>query len=163
MNPRILVIVLVSTLCACGFHLRGHEKITSTDSSNIVVLSSSAPNVSSEVTSLLNLGGAHIVTARDEADYILTLSDETFDRQVLSVSAATGKVKEYQLTLNARMSVSGKKGENLVNNESVGVTRDYTFDDTSILGKSNEESVLREDLVKQVSMQIVRRFNAVTK
>lgn len=164
MNPRIYILILVSSLYACGFHLRGYEEIPSPGtSSNIILVSDSAPAVAAEVTSLLTLRGVRIITAQDEADYILTLGNETFNREVLSVSAETGKVREYQLTLHTVMSLSDTKGKNLVNNESVAITRDYTFDDSSILGKSNEEAVLRKDLVRQVSMQIVRRFNAVTK
>ena len=158
-----LVLVLAALLCACGFHLRGHEKATSSTASSIYLQSSSAPSVAAEVASILKIGGAAMAASPAEADYILTISNESFNREVLSVSAETGKVREYQLTLIASLSVSRGPEDALVNNEPVTYTRDYTFDDTSILGKSNEELVLREDLVRQVSMQIVRRFNAVAK
>ena len=162
MNPRIIILILMSTLSACGFHLRGHQETASASSASSIVLQSiSAPAVTVELTSILALSGTKVVQKLDTAEYILTVSNESFNRDVLSVSAETGKVREYQLTLRVVMAVSETSGKSLVDNEPVSVTRDYTFDDTSILGKSNEELDLRKDLVRQVSMQIVRRFNAV--
>lgn len=110
---------------------------------------------------MLRLGGTRIVAPADKTRHILSLRSEAFDRDVLSVSADTGKVKEYQLTLHVIMSLSDHDDNPLVDNETISVSRDYTFDESSILGKSNEETSLREDLVRQVSAQIVRRVNAV--
>jgi len=163
MNLRIIILILISILSACGFHLRGHQEAAPTSSTSSIVLNSiSAPAVTAELTSILALNGTKVVRKSDSAEYILTISNESFNRDVLSVSAETGKVREYQLTLRVVMAVSDTSGKSLVDNEPISVTRDYTFDDTSILGKSNEELDLRKDLVRQVSMQIVRRYNAVT-
>ncbi len=163
MNLRIIILILISILNACGFHLRGHQEAAPTSSTSSIVLNSiSAPAVTAELTSILALNGTKVVRKSDSAEYILTISNESFNRDVLSVSAETGKVREYQLTLRVIMAVSDTSGKSLVDNEPISVTRDYTFDDTSILGKSNEELDLRKDLVRQVSMQIVRRYNAVT-
>ena len=164
MNPRYFLPVLLFTLCACGFHLRGTQVASSKAGiSAIAVRSLSAPLVAAEVSSLFRLGGSDIVATPDRTVTVLTLANEAFDREVLSVSADTGKVKEYQLTLHVSMSVSGPGGKPLVENEIIAVSRDYTFDESSILGKSNEETSLRDDLVRQVSSQIIRRVNAVTK
>ena len=148
-------------LCACGFHLRGTQVATGTGISELAIKSVSAPLIMEQVSSLLQLGGTRIVEPTDKAGHVLTLRNEAFDRDVLSVSADTGKVKEYQLTLHVIMSLSGDNDKLLVNNETVSVTRDYTFDESSILGKSNEETSLRNDLVRQVAAQIVRRVNAI--
>lgn len=161
---RYILPVLLLILCACGFHLRGTAVVaTKTGISAIAVRSVAAPLVTGEVTSLLRLGGTKIVDAADKSAYLITLRNEAFERDVLSVSADTGKVKEYQLTLHVIMSATGPGGKSLVNNETVSVNRDYTFDESSILGKSNEETSVKDDLIRQVSSQIVRRVNAVTK
>ena len=164
MKNRSILLLLLLTLCACGFHLRGTEVVaTKTGVSSIVVRSLAAPLVSERVISLLRLGGTKIVDAADKTTYLITLRNEAFEREVLSVSADTGKVKEYQLTLHVIMSASDPGGKSLVNNETITVSRDYTFDESSILGKSNEETSVRDDLIRQVSSQVVRRVNAVTK
>jgi len=164
MKNRSILLLLLLALSACGFHLRGTQVVdTKTGVSAVAVRSIAAPLVSGEVISLLRLGGTKIVDVADKTEYLITLSNEAFDRDVLSVSADTGKVKEYQLTLHVILSASDPDGKSLVNNETITVSRDYTFDESSILGKSNEETSVRDDLVRQVSSQIVRRVNAVTK
>ena len=164
MNPRYILLFTLLTLGACGFHLRGTQvNATKVGISAIAVKSLSAQQVSDQVISQLRLGGTKIVSSSSKKVYILTLRNEGFVRDMLSVSAETGKVKEYQLTLHVIMSLSGPDTKLLVNNETIEVSRDYTFDESSILGKSNEETSLREDLISQVSAQIVRRVNAEMK
>ena len=164
MNPRYILLLTLLTLGACGFHLRGTQvNATKAGVAVIAVKSLSAQQVTDHVISQLQLGGTKIVDVTDKKAYILTLRNEGFVRDMLSVSAETGKVKEYQLTLHVIMSLSGPGAKLLVNNETIEVSRDYTFDESSILGKSNEETSLREDLINQVSAQIVRRVNAVVK
>ena len=164
MNPRYILLLMLLTLGACGFHLRGTQvNATKVGVSAIAVKSLSAQQVADQVISQLQLGGTKIINATDKKAHILTLRNEGFVRDMLSVSADTGKVKEYQLTFHVIMSLSGPGAKLLVNNETIEVSRDYTFDESSILGKSNEEASLREDLIRQVSAQIVRRVNAVMK
>lgn len=163
MHLRYLLLLSLLALSACGFHLRGTQVASRTNVSELAIKSVSAPLIAEQVSSQLQLGGTRIVEPSDKTRRVLTLRNETFDRDVLSVSADTGKVKEYQLTLHVDMSVTDSKGKPVVDNETISVSRDYTFDESSILGKSNEETSLREDLVRQVSAQIVRRVNAVTK
>lgn len=159
---RYILLPLLLLLCACGFHLRGSQvAATKSAVTSLAVKSVSAGQVTDQVTSQFKLGGTRIKEVQDRGDYLLTLSNEGFDRDVLSVSADTGKVKEYQLTLHVVMSVNAPDGKSLVDNETITASRDYTFDESSILGKSNEEMSVREDLVRQVSGQIVRRVDAV--
>lgn len=163
MNSRYILLLALLTLYACGFHLRGTQvAVTKTGLSAIALKSVSSQEVADKVTSLLQLGGTKILSEPDGKAYQLTLRNEAFNREVLSVSADTGKVKEYQLTLHVIMSMSAPGGKLLVDNETITVSRDYTFDESSILGKSNEEVSVRDDLIQQVSSQIVRRVNAVT-
>ena len=161
MHPRYLLLLSLFALSACGFHLRGTQVASKAGISELAIKSVAAPLIATQVSSQLQLGGTRIVEPTDKPGRVLTLSNETFDRDVLSVSADTGKVKEYQLTLHVNMSVSGGDDKPLIDSETISISRDYTFDESSILGKSNEETSLREDLVRQVSAQIVRRVNAV--
>lgn len=162
MKIRSVLILALLSLCACGFHLRGTKVAATKSSASVVAVKSiSAQQTADEVTSQLRLGGTKIVDEQDRKAYLLTLRDEAFDRDVLSVSAETGKVKEYQLTLHIIMSLAAPGGKLLVDNETITLSRDYTFDESSILGKSNEETSVRDDLIQQVSSQVVRRVNAV--
>jgi outer membrane lipopolysaccharide assembly protein LptE/RlpB len=45
--------------------------------------------------------------------------------------------------------------------EPVSATRDLTFDEGSVLGKVQEESILKRDIAKQVAASVLRRLRAV--
>ena len=165
---KILILhiaLLVLTLAqGCGFHLRGHAPETRLERlSSVYVRAIAASQIADEVKSQLTIANVSIKTSMEGADYSLTLSNERFDRRVLSVSAETGKVEEYQITFTNLISISGAGGEQLVNNQIIRVSKDYTFDEEAVLGKLAEEEVTREELVEQAAEQIMRRLNAVTK
>ncbi len=115
----LLIPILVIT-SACGFHLRGSQPQAQVeDIDSLYIRTSRAGNVGREVSAQLGQSGITIRSGADEAEYRLTLANERFDRDVLSVSAQTGKAEEYRLYLTIQMSVSHSDDGLLLNNETV--------------------------------------------
>lgn len=160
--PLCLLLAFTLSLAAgCGFQLRGAQ-MTGFTSSSIYLNNQGASQLLEQVRLQLQGAGATIAESPQEADYVLGLTQERFERSVLSVSAVTGKVEEYLITYSAGMDVRKPGGEQLVGNERITLSRDYTFDEGAVLGKSSEESVIRDDLVFRTSSQVLRRLQAVT-
>ena len=112
-------------------------------------------------------GCRRVATVQVDAHYTVTLlppplrlEKEFFNRSVLSVSADTGKVEEYQLTLTVSLTLIDSKGKELIPGDEIRLVRDYTFDEDAVLGKFEEEKVLRDELVSQAASEIIRRLNA---
>ena len=162
MKTQTLLIFLLFSLAACGFHLRGSQQTTAVEVAKVYVSSLGANKVAREVKLQLQGAGASAVASVGEAEYTLRLERENFDQTVLSVSATTGKVEEYQITLTVTMSVVDASGKELLVGEGIRLARDFTFDEDVVLGKAAEEDVLRGDLIRQIAAQILRRLNAVT-
>ena len=161
MKQLSLILILTLTISACGFHLRGFQQAAKTDIATIFIRTSAANRVTNEVRSQLKSSGAEVTGSLEKAEYILGISREAIRRSVLSVSATTGKVDEYQLVLSVSMTI-GKPGQDeLLADETIRVSRDYTFDEDAILGKTAEEELLEEELVRQASSQIMRHLNTV--
>jgi LPS-assembly lipoprotein len=159
MKARLILICLLLLTTACGFHLRGSQT-ANIDIDNIYINPSSAPRLAKQVIS--QLGGAGVIVAKSsaEATYIVTLKEERFDRNVLSVSASTGKVEEFQIIYNAKFDAAHPDGRNIINNATVRVSRDITFDENAVLGKFSEEVVIQEDLIRSASSKVLRRLQA---
>jgi len=155
-------ILIIIWLNACGFQLRG-SNLEALQNSSVYVVSSGANDLAREVKIQLENADISPVKSAADAEYIVTLSKETFDRKVLSVSPDTGKVEEYEITYRAEMTIRGANGETLANSEPVTAERDYTFDEGSVLGKFTEESVLRKDIAKQAAATVLRRLQVLTK
>lgn len=160
MKARLIMICLLLSTTACGFHLRGSQ-LTNFDIANIYINPSSAPKLAKEVTAQLAGSGVTLANSVQNADYIVTLKEERFDKAVLSVSAATGKVGEFRITYNAQMDATQKDGKSIVEDDPVNVTRDFTFDENAVLGKFTEEGVVQEDLIRTAASQVLRRLQAL--
>lgn len=156
------MIGLLLLTSACGFHLRGSQT-TKFDISNVYIHSSSATKLATEVKSQLTSSGSSVAASSDTAKYILTLKEERFEKSVLSVNAATGKVEEYQILYTAKMDVSQGDGKLLAENDRISSSRDFTFDENAVLGKFSEEELLQEDIVRRAASQVLRRLQALTK
>lgn len=157
--PALLLVLLVC-VSACGFQLRGAQ-MGKLGITSISVQSHGANRLSSIVKTELQISGIKTVDSAADAEYTLLLNNESFTRNVLSVSPKTGKEEELELIYTASMAVNQADGKILLSKDTVQVTRDFTFDDDAVLGKFTEEEVLREDLVRNAASQVLRRLQAV--
>ena len=161
MKMRLLMIGLLLLTSACGFHLRGSQT-TKFNIDNIYIHSSSASRLAAEVKLQLTNSNATIATSPDAAQYVLVLKEERFEKSVLSVNAATGKVEEYQILYTAKMDASHGDGKLIVEDDNISSSRDFTFDENAVLGKFSEEELLQEDIVRRAASQVLRRLQALT-
>jgi LPS-assembly lipoprotein len=157
MKTQYLLIVILFLVSACGFHLRGSQKNSRNEVDLKVYLVSNRANT---VAPIVKSQLANAVDNVAEAQYTLKLEREFFDQTVLSVSASTGKVEEYQITLSLYMTIIDAKGTELLLDEEIRLVRDYTFDEDAVLGKFAEEEVLREELSDQLAGEVMQRLNA---
>lgn len=157
---RLLLICLLLLTSACGFHLRGSQ-LTTFDVANIYIHTAGAPKLTTEVKSQLAGAGVMLADSPQSASYVVTLKEEHFEKSVLSVNAATGKVEEYQILYLARMDASHTNGKTIVEDDPVRSSRDLTFDENAVLGKFSEEELLQEDIVRRAASQVLRRLQAL--
>ncbi len=160
---RIANIMLLALLLhACGFHLRGSGPGALAVSS-VHVDAGGARKLGEEVSAQLSGLGVALPATADAAEVVLKLGNERQERKVLTVSAQTGKVEEYELILSATMTVLDAEGNILSKNQPVSARRDLTYDEAAVLGKFEEERILQEELRKQVAANVLRRLSAVAR
>ncbi len=163
MNLRYSIFILIIMgLGACGFQLRG-SNLEALQESSVYVKSNGADKLARQVKIQLENADISPVKSANDAEYVITLSNEHFDRKVLSVSPDTGKVEEYEITYYALMTIQGTDGKTLVSSEPVTAERDYTFDEDAVLSKFTEERVLQTDIAKQAAATVLRRLQVLTR
>ena len=160
---RVHYILLILSLLAagCGFQLRGAGGATDVDLGAMLVQSSGNGQIAAAVRAQLRLAEVALVENAAEAELILSLQGEHFDRTVQSVAPDTGKVEEYLLTLGVSLSLTDRDSRALLATEHVSASRDYPFDENAALGMFSLEARIREDLSRQIASGIIRRVNAV--
>ena len=157
-----LLLILAVTLTACGFQLRG-SNLETLKSSHVFIKSNGADKLAAQVKKQLKFAEVPMVDDPTKADYIVELSRETFKRTVLSVSARTGKVEEYEIDYNASLSVKGPGDKFLLRDEPVTAQRDFTFGADAVLSKFDEEGKLHDEITQYAADMVLRRLQAVTR
>ncbi len=109
-----------------------------------------------ELREALRSAGVQLVDDASNATATFAISYDRTDQRVLSVSARNVPTQyEVYYTIEYTLD-SGAK--NLLELQTLTLTRDYTYDPTLVLGKAHEQELLRDaivdDLVRIVLKQI---------
>ncbi len=109
-----------------------------------------------ELHASLRAAGVDVVDSPIDATATFTISYDETDQRVLSVSARNVPT-EYEVYYTIQYALDTPT-DNLLELQTLTLTRDYTYDSTLVLGKAREEAQLREaivdDLVRIVLKQI---------
>jgi LPS-assembly lipoprotein len=152
-----LLLAALGTLPAgCGFHLRS-DPVAPPQMARTYIATGDHYSLFYRTfrTQLENAGAELVDSPVDATAEFAILSDDTGQR-VLSVSARNVPT-EFEVYYTVHYTVrSGAK--TLLEPQMQTLTRDYTYDETRVLGKAREEELLRkaivEDLVRLVLIQV---------
>jgi LPS-assembly lipoprotein len=90
---------------------------------------------------------------------VLKIIGDATGQRVLSVSARNIP-REYEIFYQVTFSLT-IGGDQIIEPESLVMTRSYTYDETQVLAKSREEQELRRSLAEDLARQVVRRIEAM--
>ena len=158
----LIIAALISS--ACGFHLRG-SIVGAADVGSLFLDAERDLSITQDVRDALTDLDYDLADNRDDATILLRLTNEVMGNRVLSVTS-DGSISELELSLSVDMMITeSEAGETPVNlpgqvSNNVEVTREYTFDETNVLGKENEARILREEMQRDLVRQIILRLNA---
>ncbi len=171
-NLLLLILCLTTVVSACGFQFRGSGRQSGSVVVGQVFIEESGGVVSvvQQLRKALTAQQVQFAAFRKDADTVISVGNEVLSRRVASISAS-GRVSEYELlhavdllTLRSREGV--KAGEipldqkNLPNPQTVSVIRDYTYDETDVLAKNDEEQILRGEMKEELVRHLVLRIFA---
>ena len=156
----VLLVFLLLALSGCGeWYLRGNR--TSAVAIKTAYLdSSSAPRLERAVARELSYSGVSF-GSKTGSDAVIELSNESFDRRVLSVDPNNGKVREVELGLEVSFSVRDKDGKILVPPEKLSWVQDYIFDENSLLGTREKAEVIERELADDAAQTILLRLETL--
>lgn len=150
----VFLVVLSLALAACGFQLRGHAAVPESMSRTRLVLPDENGDLGRALRPLLRSNGVELVEDPGEPAAQLTVLSDRMQRQILTVGAQT-RVNEFQLNYKVRLTARDPEGNVLLPERELELNRDYTFDEASVLGKANEEALLREEMYREMARLIL--------
>ena len=153
---RSCAIVALIFLTGCGFQLRGQATLPPEMARTYISTEDRQSLFSRKLRAGLRNNGIDVVDSPVDATAVLNIIDDDTGRRVLAVSARNVP-REFEVYYRIRFSLEGDDGVLLAPREQV-LVRDYTYDETIVLGKAREEEQLREaiadDLVRAVLFQL---------
>ena len=145
-------------LSGCGFRLRGPQRL---DFATLHVNVGELTELGASIRRLIaTTGSTTIVEDAAQADARLQILGIDRGREILSLTGA-GKVREYQLRQTLRFQLLDKSGKAVIPPTSMSASREYTFDDSQVLGKEQEETLLYNDMQQDLLQQLMRRLASV--
>ena len=112
-----------------------------------------------ELRRQLQASGMQLAEIPGESTATLTISVDETDQRVLSVSALNVPT-EYEVYYVIEYAVDS--GEtNLLKPQRIALSRDYTYDETLVLGKAHEEQLLREAIVKDIVRIVLKQLGTL--
>lgn len=153
-KAALLGVVLL--LAGCGFHMRG----TGTVPFQTLYIPAATGGIALDLKRNIEAGtSAKVVSDPKAADAILELTNERREKIILSLSG-TGRVREFRLRYAVNFRVHDGHGRDYVPMSTVELSRDVTYNDTDILAKEAEESLLFRDMQGDAVQQLLRRLAA---
>lgn len=156
---NLIVFVLPLLLSACGFHLRGAVDVPAALKETRIVGTAEFAPLTLELKKVLTNAGSTVLAATAAASSTITISNELYNRRVLSVDAQ-GRVAEYALVYSFYFQVSDAGGAIMVPRQKIELNRDYRFDPNNVLAKDREEAQIRTDMIRFAVRQLMRRIDA---
>jgi len=150
--------LLALALSACGFQLRGTQKLPFE-----AIFVNTPPNspLGTTLTRQIRAGtGTRTVGQANEAGAVLDILAEARDKEVLTLNAQ-GRAVEYKLIYRLRFRLHDGKGQEFIAPTELRAQRDISINDSQLLAKESEEALLYRDMQTDLVQQLLRRIAAV--
>lgn len=162
-----VIATLAIALASCGFAPRGSLSGTEDLGAVFVDAPRNVPIADLLKDEILDRN-LTLASNRDSANILIRLTDEIETQRILSVQS-TGRVSEYELRHSVNMLVAeGRDGDIArydpeLRPNTVTVLREYTYNETDILGKEDEASILRAEMREELARHLLLRVVATTR
>ena len=152
---HILWLVSLLALAGCGFQLRGEAELPTAMRQTFIVAPRPNDLLPRQMALLLKSNDVEVVKQRSDATAILVIDEDRLVREVQSVGV-TARVREFVLIYTVSFHLEDAAGEVLVPVQTLELRDDYQFDQQQVLGTTSEEELLRQEMVRTISRQILR-------
>lgn len=151
--------VLLSLLAGCGFHLQNAFTVPTEMERTYIATENRHSLFYQELRRQLQAAGMQLADVPGDATATLSISVDETNQRVLSVSTRNVPT-EYEVYYSIEYGVDSGD-TNLLMRQFITLTRDYTYDETLVLGKAHEEQLLREAIVKDLVRIVLRQLGTL--
>ncbi len=155
---KLAFIMTVLVLVSCGYHMRGAVNIP--EDMKKVFVRNGSPQLISGFHNVFQYSAATLVGSPSDAGVIVNVLEEEMRRRAVSLSG-TGKANEFELNYLLDYELLNAAGAVLSPKQTVELTRNYFNEQQQVIGKANEERIIREEMYLQAVQAIIRKAQVV--
>ncbi|MGI9205266.1 MAG: LPS assembly lipoprotein LptE [Woeseiaceae bacterium] len=155
---RSAVLLAALSLSACGFQLRGAATLPPEMAKTYIEATNRHSLFYRGIRDGLRNAGVSLVESANDATAIFAVRGDQTGQRVLSVSARNVP-REFEVYYTVNYNVETTNRVILADKQQT-LTRDYTWDETLVLGKEKEEQLLREAIVNDLVRVILIQLSA---
>lgn len=149
----------MALLSGCGFHLQAALTTPAAMQRTYIEAIERNSQFHRELRRALLAADVELVDSPGQATAILSITVDETDQRVLSVSARNVPT-EYEVYYSIEYALSS--GEtNLLTTQFLTLTRDYTYDETLVLGKTREEALMRDAIVRDLVRIVLKQISSL--
>jgi LPS-assembly lipoprotein len=154
-------LLLVTSLAACGFHLRGSDGAYNMPFTSIYLSFPDTSPLGNELKRNLRAGDRVVIASKPaEAQARFEVLSEARNKAILSLNNL-GRVREYLLSYTLVFQVRDATGNLLLGPTEITLRRNLAFSEEALLAKEGEEALLYRDMQSDLVQQVMRRLAAV--
>ncbi len=149
----------VLLLGGCGFHLQGVSRLPPAFASTYLEAQDRYTDFHGALEADLRAAGSRLVGPAEQPGATVEVLTDDSGQRVLSVSA-TNQPTEYEVyyTVRYRVRIGAKE---VLPAQTLTRTRDYSFNETAVLAKEQEQQLLTAALARDLAALVLRRLAAL--
>jgi LPS-assembly lipoprotein len=146
-------------LAGCGFHLQGSTPLPEGTRKLYIAASDELTPFAVELRHAIERAGGTLAPTSKEADTVVRVQKDVSGRRILSVSARNTP-QEYELFYEVQYTVD-RAGKEVLELQPLEMIRNMSFEETQVLAKDREETILREAMAKDLALLVMRRLESL--
>ena len=158
---KLSAILLLLTLSACGWQLRGTGGEATIDRLHVKANDANSPFVR-VLERYLRGSGIELVDSAADAEYSLNIVKEKSKRRTATVSASA-RISERLLEEQVEYFVTRSDGSMAIERSTASVERIYEYNEDNVLATEDEAQLLKREMYNDLARQISNRLRHLNK
>ena len=158
MHKKFITLLTLLMITSCGFHLRGMTEI----SFKTVSIEGKELSFTKNLKKTLTNNKVAIVLPTENPELRVELFSEESEKRILSLSGQ-GLVREFEIFYRVRYRVKTVDSETWSQENILETRRDFTYSDSNLIGKEEEERQLNESMRNEAITNLFNQIQLITK
>lgn len=156
---KLLILFTSLSLAACGFHMRGQVSLPAHIQPLYVDYSRVDADLRIALRNLLRSSGVELTTATTQANAVLKLSDQKYERRTVSIGARA-RSAEYQLFESVEYELRDRQGKTVFGPYKLLEQRILLNNPNEVVSTGAEETLLRDEMRQRLAERIALQLQS---